>query len=1305
MKKRILLYIALILILALFFSLAVYLRSERFSTQLKNILIPQLEKATDAEVYIGRVFLNPFPLYLELQEVKIRDKKDHQSLFIKKGRIFFLPSRLIAKQLYLSRIELTDLDLKSPYDKLLPFFAKKARIKNRGFEIIPVEILLNGGTIEIAADSEKFILSNPSIRVNLKKGSINIGNLRFLYRGTKGVKLPLNIKGRLFFLRNGEDIELKELIINDSHSRVVLKGLYRKNKLRGFITGRLSSLSLPLFLDIPSNLMAELNLDGSFSLKNILPERSIKEYLKTLNYRLKLKGFTDLQFLMNLLKEKEPLYGRTYFKGLLKGSFYSPELSLTADMKKGNIYGIDTDEVKTEIRYTQGILSFRNSTIRTYNGTAKAEVEIALPHVRWYSISVMAEDLDSAPLFKLIKWNPGLPSGKVRGYLVSTGKRFSPSGRFIFKSLSRGDGTSLLDDIKHIEGIFHLSGSTLRLKTLNIKTLTSNITSRGLVDLKTGNMSFKFTLNTQNIGDLLKAEGFTGKARIDGNVAGKTSAPVINGRIKATSVNIDGFASGDIQGRLSYSKGIINIHSLVGAMYQGQYTLKGHIYTGSSKPFVIKKTDLLINLSFSSIPVNSVVNRLPIKGINDLEGHISGNAIITGSLKSPEFEAKFQSVDLNYHNIPIGTLKANLSFKDHHYFVDDISIKKGHSLIKGAFFYYGDGQYEIKDGQILLSSKDIPVGFNREIILKGHLWGNSKGSEDKIQFKGILSGKNTELGKIKMNYVNGIIDIGSLLFKDHIRIKGRLSTNKNADWTLSIKANNGRYDELLRYFVKDIPDELVLNLSAVSRLYGRGLNFNGDITFRKFICNLYGYNFVNIGDILLSLKENTLTIDSFRMKAGPATFNLMGDITTSGRINITAYGSSYLTPLKTLISGIESIRGDVDFVLGLTGTTKAPIINGGIVINNTTIELTPFIERIKGITGYAYIDNNRVVIESLSGRFGGGDISLIGSADIGNWEFKNYNIDVTLKDVTLKPLDNVWFSADGQISFSERKGTPLIVGDLGISKARFKRDINWRAMILSRRIPVKTHRAKIGQTELNITLSGDEDILIDNNLVTAPAKIDLLIRGTISNPAILGRIELLGGKFFFRNNEFKIEKASADFVDPQGIYPFFDIIASTRVHDYNITLSLNGYVDEFKLNLNATPYLNEMDILSLLTLGRVTKNLRGLEGGIGVAEATAFLTGQLQNTIEERIQSITGFDRIEVEPYISEKTGEISPRVTVAKRLLSDRLYVTYSTSFGSEAEQFLKLEFALSDNISLVGERDETGTIGADIKFRVEFR
>jgi autotransporter translocation and assembly factor TamB len=63
------------------------------------------------------------------------------------------------------------------------------------------------------------------------------------------------------------------------------------------------------------------------------------------------------------------------------------------------------------------------------------------------------------------------------------------------------------------------------------------------------------------------------------------------------------------------------------------------------------------------------------------------------------------------------------------------------------------------------------------------------------------------------------------------------------------------------------------------------------------------------------------------------------------------------------------------------------------------------------------------------------------------------------------------------------------------------------------------------------------------------------------------------------------------------------------------------------------------------------------------------------------------------------------PRVTVSKRLLGDKLYVTYSTAVGAGEEQVLKLDYTLGKNASLVGIRDEKGGIGGDIKFRFEFK
>ena len=110
----------------------------------------------------------------------------------------------------------------------------------------------------------------------------------------------------------------------------------------------------------------------------------------------------------------------------------------------------------------------------------------------------------------------------------------------------------------------------------------------------------------------------------------------------------------------------------------------------------------------------------------------------------------------------------------------------------------------------------------------------------------------------------------------------------------------------------------------------------------------------------------------------------------------------------------------------------------------------------------------------------------------------------------------------------------------------------------------------------------------------------------------------------------------------------------------------------------------------------------------------------MQDVFEERLRTITGLDRLSIEPSVSLRssesaltttsalsntTGTVSPRVTVSKRLIGDKLYVTYSAAAGSGEEQVVKLEYLLGPNISLVGDRDELGALGGDIKFHFGFK
>ena len=61
--------------------------------------------------------------------------------------------------------------------------------------------------------------------------------------------------------------------------------------------------------------------------------------------------------------------------------------------------------------------------------------------------------------------------------------------------------------------------------------------------------------------------------------------------------------------------------------------------------------------------------------------------------------------------------------------------------------------------------------------------------------------------------------------------------------------------------------------------------------------------------------------------------------------------------------------------------------------------------------------------------------------------------------------------------------------------------------------------------------------------------------------------------------------------------------------------------------------------------------------------------------------------------------------MTVSKKLIGDKLFVTYSSAVGSTEEQIINLKYNLGKNVSLIGARDEKGSLGGDIKFRFEFK
>lgn len=572
---------------------------------------------------------------------------------------------------------------------------------------------------------------------------------------------------------------------------------------------------------------------------------------------------------------------------------------------------------------------------------------------------------------------------------------------------------------------------------------------------------------------------------------------------------------------------------------------------------------------------------------------------------------------------------------------------------------------------------------------------------------GVLKGKHIGSGVMTVSIKDKNIALKARMINEKLSVDAKGRLEGELPWDAKVDIQTGRYDFLITSFLKDVPEDLILSLNGSITMHGTRKHISALSKIKHLVLSMSGYSFSNEEEMTLELNDRKLSLNTFSLRSGNTLLHVGGGMEIGRTYNLSFEGSSALSPFKSLSSKLGLLKGNAEFVMEVTGDWEAPKIYGGLTLVDGAIGLKDYPYRISALNGYLYIDNDRVVLQQLSGKAGGGDIDISGILYLKKFSFNRFYVEAKLSNISTSVSKDFNINYGGNILY---KGTPsaqTVSGDISINNARYRERVEWKSWLLKAKAgeKIKAEIPSLENAKLNIRISGKNNMYIDNNVARATVSADLILRGTVSRPLLLGRIASNEGTVYFRNNEFRILHASADFADPNRIVPVIDIAAETTVEGYNIKMNLEGQVDHFNMSLSSDPPLKEMDVLSLLTVGRTSTETKGLEGGIGAGEATSFVTGKMQDVVEERLRTITGLDRFQIDPYVSKKTGTVGPRVTVSKRLLGDKVFVTYSSSVGTVEEQIIKLEYLLTKKVSLIGIRDERGIVGGDVKFRFEFK
>jgi len=916
----------------------------------------------------------------------------------------------------------------------------------------------------------------------------------------------------------------------------------------------------------------------------------------------------------------------------------------------------------------------------------------------------------------VIEGNLKVSAIPIREYLLQDGvlsfayrdMKFAVTGRKW--KLSRGDENLLIESI---DGDLGFSKGGLDIRRLDLLAGDLALHGDGRADLDAGFDVFLTAASSAKGRTLLFLAGLPleGAVNVTGRLSGALASPRFSGDLSAKAVTVRGVLFHEVAGGIEYANKKILVSSVDIAEGSSRYIFQGSVDMSGKEPFYSARLRVLqsdvvniVALFYRQLPLKlSAIGELTFQGTAQ---NYSGN----GNLKLDAGSAYGESFVRG--SITASLTTGRISFPQ-------VALYKKRGMVTAAGWIGFDGTYsaDLEGREIDLSMVDRLDGL--PFAGEGKLDLHTSGTFSLPLVKASLVVEALSYQEVPVGGMHATVLIrdGVMLFRtglteDRADLSMRWTLHQPYPWTADVKVRSEAIDPLPIIGNKGLADRVKVVAEGTLTARGHGLDLSaisGEAVFKRLSLIIGDYRIDNESDAKLALEGSNVSFTSLHFVGPDTRFDITGGVQLMEDMDITVKGTVNLSLFKMLYREVEHAAGVAEVQLAIKDDWKNPEVTGELLLRNGEVKIKDIPQRFTALNSKVVFAQGRLITDLLSGEMGGGKLSASGWVQFSGAALKEFSAKASVDNATVRYPEGLTSTLSGELYYDGDASEQSLAGDITIKRARYDKRVEWKSMMvdISRGLyqKKKTEVAWIGDTQINLRFHGTDSILFQNNLAKMPLDVDVFLRGTVNHPQLLGRIEARKGVVYFRKNEFKILNASVDFIDPNRMNPVLDIQAETQVREYLIRLAVTGTADHASVTFISEPSLIDTDILSLLALGKTSSELKGKETGVGVGEAASFATGQFQDIFEQRARSLTGVDRFQVDPYVSKNDTSV-PRITVGKELVQNKLYVTYSSNVGAAApEQIFRIEYLLNRHFSLVGEQDELGNNGADIKYRFEFK
>lgn len=593
--------------------------------------------------------------------------------------------------------------------------------------------------------------------------------------------------------------------------------------------------------------------------------------------------------------------------------------------------------------------------------------------------------------------------------------------------------------------------------------------------------------------------------------------------------------------------------------------------------------------------------------------------------------------------------------------------------------------------------------------------GQGSGTIDRPEFAGtlrvaglVLNGE--EAGDLEANATtrDGVLFVTarSRLLQAELSLDGKATLRDDWPAEATLRFAELDVDPLVRSFFRG-------RLTGHSRIAGRAeirgplrrpRDLSAQATVDQLALDVENVKLSNHGPLMFAVSNQTLDIQSFHIVGESTNFSASGKIGLTGEhsLHLDAQGGLDLRLLQTLDADVQS-QGTTALSVAVRGTAASPQLEGNVRIAKGAISFIDLPNALSDINGELVFNENRLQVQSLSARTGGGRLDLGGYITYARGLY--FNLTAVGQDIRLRYPPGITSMADADLRFVGSAAGSMLSGEILVTRFGVSPGFDLAAYLARARRSGGMRRAGsvLDNLRLDVRVVSTPELQVETSLARLSGDLDLRLRGSAAHPAVLGRVNMSEGRIVFNGTEYQLTQGAVTFTNPVSIEPVLDLDATARVRQYDIAIGFHGKMNQPSITYRSDPPLPSGDIIALLALGRTheeTVVTRQVTETPYDAASSALLAQALNLSLTSRVQKLFGVSRIKIDPQVGGPENNPNARLTIEQQV-SNNVTLTYITNLSQSSQQIVQAEVAMSKAVSVIAVRDQNGVLGFEIRIR----